>query len=95
MSLFERFMPSWRYLITQIERHMHMPAALPKVWRLNYIILNAPGLSKPTDLEFPAVQIYEVRPSLCEHWQQGCAWWRLQQSGCMMSMTTAGTQGHL
>lgn len=59
-----RLLPSWRFLMNQIDRHMHGPPALPKVWRLNYVVVNAPGLSRPTDKDFPVLQLFEVRQLL-------------------------------
>jgi hypothetical protein len=55
-----RLLPSWRFLMNQIDKHMHGPPALPKVWRLNYVVVNAPGLSRPSDKDFPVLQLFEV-----------------------------------
>jgi hypothetical protein len=54
-------LPSWRFLLRQMERHLRQPPSLPRVHRLHYIVVDAPGLTRDSDKGFPVVQIYEVK----------------------------------
>lgn len=58
-DLRNNMMNSWKFLMNNIEVHMHQPAALPKVHMLSYIVLDVPGMRRPDDREYPVVQLYE------------------------------------
>lgn len=65
MSIFHRMMPTWRFLAGQLDKAFREPASLPKAFRLEHIIIHAPGLKRPSDDNDPVVQILEVRARHC------------------------------
>jgi hypothetical protein len=60
ISIASRMMPSWRFLMQQLDKVMRQPPSLPKAFKLAYIIINAPGLARTSDDTDPVVQIFEV-----------------------------------
>lgn len=78
MSIYHRMMPTWRFLAGQLDRAFREPASLPKAYRLEHIIIHAPGLKRLSDDNDPVVQILEVSHT-CELAHSS----RVQlQSGC-------------
>lgn len=76
MSIFARMMPTWRFLAGQLDRAFREPPSLPKAYRLEHIIIHAPGLKRPSDDNDPVVQILEVSCPYC--W---CEQARVQAAG--------------
>ena len=59
-TLADKFYPSWRFLIAQLDEHLAAPPSIPKVLKLSYIILSMPGLSRSGEhRRYPTVQIYQ------------------------------------
>lgn len=59
-GLRDRMLPSWRYLLAALDRHLRGPASLPRVHGLSYLVMDLGSLRGYLADAHPVVQIYQV-----------------------------------
>jgi hypothetical protein len=58
-SLRDRMLPSWRYLLREMDRHLREPPSLPRVHALSYVVCALGSLRGYLNDDYPTVQLYQ------------------------------------